>query len=815
VNLGVLCGEKNMKASKPNLIKPRWSKVFADLWDNKLRTLLVVASIAVGVFSVGTIVTTYVVMSQDIPLTFAARNPHNIAIRMDPFHEDFVRSIEKIPGVITVEGRQVISVRAHREGESWQNIKLIGISDFETAEINLFNPLDGRGAPGRRELIVSHDFLNNSGFQVGDEIEIEMPDGTTHFLPLVGLVTDQVTNGADFMAGANGFVTLDTLEWLGGGDHFNQLLVRVSDPATDEAHITTIATDIEDKIERNHRQVYRTKTQLSNDHPMASIVLALLGVLGALGALILVLSSSLIVNTLNALLGQHLRQIGVMKLVGGRSAQIMGMYLVLILAYGLVALAIALPLSVITGYAFAEFIVGFINADLLGFRVIPLSIVLQILIAVLIPLIAGFIPVNSGSKINVRQAISNDRPGAQAADGNWLNRVSEWIQWLSRPIILSFRNTFRRKSRLALTIFTLTTAGAIFIGVFNVRASLDHFMAQIAQHFQADVTLGFSRPYPISRIEKAVLPVPGVTAVEGWGAASVDVLDPEDNVIEKIRIMAPPAGSSLVDPDMIAGRWVEPGEQDALVVSDSIYDFYPSLQPGDKIRVDTPAGRDEDWTVVGVFRFSGMMDDTLGYADYEFISDLVNMPNQAMTFRVITSNHNLEEQEKIGKTLDGYLRDRDFMVNEVESGSITQSDSAKALNILVIFLLLMALLTAFVGSIGLTGTMGMNVLERTREIGVMRAIGAMDREIIKSVVIEGGVIGFITWFLALFLSFPISHFLLKIVSEAMFGSPMKLTITYQGFVIWLIAVLVLSFVASLLPARNAARLTIREVLAYE
>jgi putative ABC transport system permease protein len=175
----------------------------------------------------------------------------------------------------------------------------------------------------------------------------------------------------------------------------------------------------------------------------------------------------------------------------------------------------------------------------------------------------------------------------------------------------------------------------------------------------------------------------------------------------------------------------------------------------------------------------------------------------------------LAQQEQIGRVLDEYLRERDFMVNEVEAGTITQSQSAKAINILIIFLLLMALLTAFVGSIGLTGTMGMNVLERTREIGVMRSIGAMDREIVKSVVIEGVFIGLITWFLAIFLSFPISSGLLRIVSEAMMGSPMELTITYQGFVIWLGVVLLLSVVASLFPARNAARLTIREVLAYE
>jgi len=800
---------------KTELIKPRWSKVFADLWDNKLRTLLVVASIAVGVFSFGTIVTTYVVLSEDIEVTFAARNPANIDIWTDPFYENIVRSVEHVPGVLDAEGRQVLDVRASRDGQTWKNIELIGVSDFENTSINLLKTVEGTDVAGRRELLVSQDFLNSTGFQVGDQIEIEMPDGRLNVLPLVGLVSDQVTNGGDFMGGALGFVTLDTLEWLGGGDYFNRLIIRVSGDSTDDVLIESIAEGVEDKVKRNNLQVYRTEIRASNEHPMASIVLALLGLMAVLGALILVLSGSLIVNTLNALLGQHLRQIGVMKLVGGRRLQIMGMYLVLILVYGLIALSLALPLSVLAGYGLAEFITGFINADLLGFHVIPLSIILQVLIALLIPVLAGFVPVNNGSKINVRRAISNDRLDASSPNGTWLDRISEWVQWLSRPVILSFRNTFRRKGRLLLTIFTLTTAGAIFIGVFNVRASIDHFMDQITQHFRADITLGFNRPYPISRIEQVVLPIPGVVDMEGWGAASVDILDPDDNVIENIRIMAPPSGSELVDPDIVAGRWILPGERKAIVVSDSIYDFYPNLQPGDAVRVNTPEDREEDWVIVGVFRFSGMMDDILGYADFGFIADIVNLPNQALTYRVITKDHSLAQQEQIGKILDEYLRDHNFMINEVESGSITQSQSAKGLNILVIFLLLMALLTAFVGSIGLTGTMGMNVLERTREIGVMRSIGAMDSEIVKSVVFEGGFIGLITWFFAIFLSFPISSVLLKIVSEAMFGSPMQLTITYQGFVIWLAAVLVLSVVASLLPARNAARLTIREVLAYE
>jgi putative ABC transport system permease protein len=120
-----------------------------------------------------------------------------------------------------------------------------------------------------------------------------------------------------------------------------------------------------------------------------------------------------------------------------------------------------------------------------------------------------------------------------------------------------------------------------------------------------------------------------------------------------------------------------------------------------------------------------------------------------------------------------------------------------------------------VGSIGLTGTMGMNVLERTREIGIMRAIGATDEQIMKTVMVEGIIIGLISWFLGAIVSLPITILLSRIISLAIFNSPSQFILSPKGFFIWLALVLVLSAVASVLPARNAARLTIREVLAYE
>ncbi len=799
---------------KPNLLKPRWSKVFTDLWEDKTRTGLVVASIAVGVFAIGMIINAYVILREDINHSYTAVNPPNIEIQTDPFDKDLVNVIEKIPGVDEVEGRRLMQVRARKDSGEWKSLTLIGISD-STSPINLLDPLAGTQSVGKDEIVVSQNMMFITGFNPGDMIELELPDGSTHEIKVVGLVTDQMMSKPDPNSTNSAYITMKTLRSFGMDDYFNQLYITVDGNGNDGEFIASIAAAIENKVEKSKREVHRSVENLSSEHPMTDSILAVIGVLGALGGLITVLSSSLIINTLNALLTQQLRQIGVMKLVGGRSYQILGMYLTLIIAYGLIALALAVPLGALAGYTLAWFISSLMGAVLQGFRVIPAAVVTQALIAILIPLGAGFFPVNSGAKTSVQQAISNYRPGGQAAKRKMSTLNAKWISWISRPILLSFRNTFRKRGRLILTIFTLTVAGAVFIAVFNVRDSMSNVMDQLMQHFMGDVTVNFRQPYRVGKIEQTLLEIPGVIGVEGWGGAAGEVWDENENVVTNLSISAPPQNTQLLTPEFVAGRWLLPNEEKAMIVSDTIYGFYPNLKPGDKLLIKLPGRREEEWEVVGIFRFVDMLGDPMAYANFEFIADQMHLPNQATSFRVITANHDIASQRELTQRIDQYLLDRNFLVQSVQSGYVLQVTATQSVNTLVIFLLIMAVLTAFVGSIGLTGTMSINVLERTREIGVMRTIGAVDTVIMQSVMIEGLVIGLITWVLAIGLSFPISSLLLTIVGEAMMGSVMTLSFTPIGILIWLGVVIVLSAFASIMPARSAARLTINEVLAYE
>jgi putative ABC transport system permease protein len=811
------------------MIRPRWHKVLHDLWDSKSRTALVVFSIVVGVFSIGVIVGAYVILSHDMGISYASNNPANIEIRAAAFDSSLVQTVQNMSGIKQAEGRRIFTMQARLPGSSqWVPLNVVSIDDFTKQKINLMHVISGTGKPVKQQVLLEHETLQDLNVKPGDTLEFLLDNGTIRPMEVVGVVQDPSTGAGDFLANPFVYISNDTLSYLHQPDEYNRLYATVSEGQNDDAHLRDMLAKVKDSVEQSGVTVLRTRSSKTNEHPLASTIQAILGILLALGILILFLSSSLIANTLSALLNQHLRAIGVMKLVGGRRNQIFQMYIVLILIFSAIALAIAVPMGGQGAYALAEYIANKVNFQLLGYRIVPLAMLIQVVVGLAIPLLAGLVPVLNGSNITVLRAVSGDiqldekkRPtdGIQPETkaGRRRTQINTWLSrhgiHMPRPLLISLRNTFRRRGRLVLTLFTLTMGGAIFISVFNVRVTLHDFINQIGKYFLADVTLDFTNTYRLDEVKNTAMQVPGVVAVEGWAYASAEALDPNGNAADTITILAPPANSKLVSPIMEAGRWVQAGDRKAIVLSDGIHDKFPGLSPGQTIRLKVN-GREDDWLVVGIFKFVDQQ-GTIGYSTYEYVSEITHTTNHSFTYRIVTDKHTPAYQQMMSDRLDMYFRDKGFHVNAARTGESTLKTASESLDILVTFLLIMAILTAAVGSMGLTGTMGMNVLERTREIGVMRSIGAVDAEIMRTVIVEGVVIGVISWLIGVILSFPITYLLSDIVSLAVFNSPIAVHFTWEGFGLWLLIVLILSAVASVLPARNAARLTIREVLAYE
>jgi putative ABC transport system permease protein len=132
------------------------------------------------------------------------------------------------------------------------------------------------------------------------------------------------------------------------------------------------------------------------------------------------------------------------------------------------------------------------------------------------------------------------------------------------------------------------------------------------------------------------------------------------------------------------------------------------------------------------------------------------------------------------------------------------------------FLLIMSQAMIVVGGLGLASTMSLSVLERTREIGVLRAIGARHRAILTIVQVEGLVISLASWALAIPLSIPMSVVLGNAFGRIMI--PVKVLTLFPepaGILLWFAVVVVVSLAACAWPGYRATRITTAIALAYE
>ena len=127
----------------------------------------------------------------------------------------------------------------------------------------------------------------------------------------------------------------------------------------------------------------------------------------------------------------------------------------------------------------------------------------------------------------------------------------------------------------------------------------------------------------------------------------------------------------------------------------------------------------------------------------------------------------------------------------------------------------MAGLIALVGILGLSSTMGLNVFERTREIGVLRALGASNRMIRSMIIGESISIAVISCLFAAVLSIPISANFSDTLGMSLLLRHLDVDFSILGLLLWVAMVILAAVIASLIPAQNASSLTVRETLAYE
>ncbi len=788
-------------------------KVLRDLRLHLARTTLVILAIVVGLTGAGAVLDTWALMRRVTTEEYKASRPASATLRVDSVNAGTVAAVRAMPAVAAVQARRTVGGRVYTRGDPTpRSLVLFSMDDFREGRIGKVATETGEWPPRTGALVLEQSSIEFAGVGVGDSLTLQVGDSGTATIPVTGIARDVGLAPGWMEHVVYAFAAPSTLPLLGVPSTFNELQIVVRDSTLDRDGVRRVAFDVKQLLERAGHRVANVDVPVPGQHIHAAQINSLLYTQGAFGVIALVLSGILVINLVAAMLAGQVREIGVMKVLGATSAQLTAMYLIPACALGLVASAISIPLAALIGRAYADFTAEMLNFSTTGIAIPNAIFAWQLVVGVVFPVLAAAIPVWRGCRISVGEALRDvgiGASGAPARVGALSARLAA-IAGVSRPLLLSLRNAFRKRQRMLLTLTTLATGGAVYIGALNLKESVRGAVDLLFGVQQFDLAIRLARLAPADSLEQAVAMLPGVARVEAWGAARASIAHADSTDGNGFAVTAPAPGTDLVRHDVVVGRWLRDGDQRAIVVNKRLLTDEPSLRVGAEAALRI-GGKVTSWTIVGAVEGGTA---PVAYAPRGVVAAMTaggRVDRLVIRSTLRAPAAQLELMQRARAT----LAERGFAV---ESGQLMIEQRRVIEDHLLMvagFLGAMSQLMIVVGGLALASTMGMAVLERTREIGVMRAIGARHGAIMVMVQVEGLVIALLGWALAIPLSLPMSIALGKAFGRIML--PVPLTYLPEGSAVleWLGVVLVVSVLACAAPAWRATRITTRAALAYE
>jgi putative ABC transport system permease protein len=461
-------------------------------------------------------------------------------------------------------------------------------------------------------------------------------------------------------------------------------------------------------------------------------------------------------------------------------------------------------LGVLGSYALLSLIGGSAGLDVEGIHVEPLALIQGGAFGLAVPLVAAFLPVWRGASVTVREAMLSY--GLVSNFGRGLGgRIARAMGFLPPIWMMAARNLLRNQMRVLLTVLALGAAGASIISVYNASNSLGASVREGVKTYNADIVVQVNESIAGPRILPLINGITGVQSTEGWFTAGAEVGG--DTAFRVTGLPARPSGYDITK--VSSGRWFEPNETNVVVITEEM-----ARKQGYKLEeeIEITIGNDTaQRRVVGITRdlLSG---DSTFYAPIEEVTKAIGAPPDAVQTVLVklddSSRDNVDRtSDQIGEVLNNAgIPARTLIVYQIEE-NITEGYSG-----LFVLQYIVVIIVTIVGALGLFGTLTMNILERRREIGVLRAVGASNRKILSLFLIEGLLLGLVGWALAVVLGLFASQWFGNLVSSLLL--PLTVTVSLRSLILTLVVIIAVAFFATLLPSLGASRTRIAEILRY-
>lgn len=785
----------------------KFKKALNDLRVNPGRTVLVIIALIIGLWGVGSLLVSANILQHDLKENYLRTSPPHVILTSKDFSRLDLAAFRNRPEIESAEFRDLSLQRVEVYPNDWIPIWLFGVEDFNNFDLARFYSEKGNKTPDPGTMLIERDGQRISNLALGSRARVRVGNRNLE-VPVTGIAFDPAQAPATQDHFIYAYVDKKTYADITGEPSNQRLIFRLKD-VKNKQEVKTATDRIIADFKAQGITVATSKIPKFNEHPHQWQLNTLLLLQGSIGFLAFMMGAVLVSQLMAAILSRQIRQIGVLKAVGASRRQIFQIYVTMLLILSLAAGVVAIPLAVSTGYAFAYFVASKINFQILTTS-LPHSVYFALAAAaLLLPLLLSLPAVLKGTRVSVYEAL-NDYGIKQETNKD---QTKPARLPLPRNVAFALRNTLRKKRRLAVTVAAMALGVAIFDTGFNVRQSLWGLLSETRDGMRYDVQVVLNNQ--ISR-EAALRPfasLANVSRIETWNGGRGELQSQVVATDNGVGIIALPYNTDLFNLRMEKGRWLRKSDRVEIVMNQQAVELYGYPKVGDGLTLQM-AGKPVPVNLVGIV---WELDKAKIYMDQEQYDAYANPNHLVNSLMFVAREKSYDKIMAMKNEIERDIAGSDLSVLYVMSQAERVQVIYDHLNIILTTIVFLALIVLVVSAIGMASATGINIMERTREIGVLRAIGATPKAIYGMFVSEGMIISVVSVLLGLLLSWPLSSLAAPFFGNLMLGdgASLRFAFSHAGFVITLVTTLVFGWLASRIPARKAIQVSTREALAYE
>ena len=780
-------------------------KSITDLTRRRARTLFTVATLALAVASVG-IFALPPLTDRAMQDEIAANRLPDLTLQTRPLvlGRDDVAALERLPDVRAVEGRSFFETRAY-VGARRAKVLVVGVPDFARQQVDVVRVANGAPpADGSALTDVQNARKDRYHGTAGDVLRVIASDGSVKRLRISGegrnLAGGQQVTGEEV---AVLYTTSRTLTALSGERGFEALSFRLRDGADARATVGAVRRELD------ARTAFTGFTALASvrepgDWPGKQDLEDFSQIFDSVAILALLSALVLVGSTMTALVGEQTGEIATMKAIGGRRRQIAAIYLRTALMLG----ALGTLVGVLLGLALANALVQFFGDEFFAIEPAPGAdgpvIAASVLLGLLGPALAAMPAIWRGARITVREGLQ--ATAASIGGGGRLDGALRHVGFLPPAAQIGLRGVARRRRRSLTAVAQIALAVGSMLAMLGLSAAVAATVHGSWADHNWNLWLGApGQPFD-GRAVRLARSTPGVAQVE-------PVVTGDVRLNGKEAITWGTESRTLFGHHVSEGRWHTPAEQRArarVAVVERDLARTTGIELGDSARVATPAG-DVDFRVVGIAD-NKQEQGTVLFIPLSTAQRLAGLGDRSTGLWVRTATGDEALIDRTATRLEDTLVRHGFEVT-TEVTYVAERDDAATYDTVTTTIAVLGFLIIAISMVGLVNAITMSVIERTREIGVLRSIGARARDVRRIFATEGLTLVLLGWLAGIPLGYGLHRLLITLVRESV-NIQIDPAFPPENIPLALAGTLALALVIMLAPLRRAVRLKPGDALRY-